>query len=67
MRSLADLMLLAEATFWWLYSEPAGLMAPEAETQFAGSPAHVIEGVCEEAVLALLKGVRDALGGCRRG
>jgi hypothetical protein len=46
----ADLMLLAEATYWWLYPEPTGLWAPEAEAQLAGSP---------EAVVALLKGVRD--------
>jgi hypothetical protein len=54
-------MLLAEVTYWWLYSEPAGLWVPEAEAQLAGKPANVIEadGVCEEAVVALLKGVRD--------
>jgi hypothetical protein len=57
----SDLMLLAEATYWWLYTVPSGLWAPGAEAQLAGSPAHVIgEGsVCEEAVVALLKGVRD--------
>jgi hypothetical protein len=56
----ADLLLLAEATYWWLYSEPAGLWAPDAEAQLDGDPVCVIDGgVAEEALLALLKGVRD--------
>jgi AcrR family transcriptional regulator len=59
-RSPADLMLLAEATYWWLYSEPAGLWAPDAEAKLDGDPVCVIDGgVAEEALLALLKGVRD--------
>ena len=32
---------------------------PEAEAQLAGDPPHVISGAVEEAVLALLRGVRD--------
>jgi hypothetical protein len=60
-RNQSDLILLAEACYWWLYSELSGLWAPEAEAQLAGSPAHAIVegGVCEEAVVALLKGLRD--------
>ena len=60
-RNQSDLMLLAEACYWWLYTDPAGLWAPKAEAQLAGAPAHAIVegGVCEEAVVALLKGVRD--------
>jgi hypothetical protein len=52
-------MLLAEVTYRRLYTEPAGLWAPEAEAQLAGRPPHVISGIVEEAVLALLRGVRD--------
>jgi hypothetical protein len=58
-RNQSDLMLLAEATYWCVYTHPAGLWAPEAEAQLAGKPPHVIKGIVEEAVLALLKGVRD--------
>jgi hypothetical protein len=39
-RNQSDLMLLAEATYWWLYNELAGLWAPEAEGRLAGEPAH---------------------------
>ena len=52
----ADLFLLGEAVYWVMYCR-AGLMAPEADAQLAREP--MGEGFLFEAVVALLKGVRD--------
>jgi hypothetical protein len=58
---LADLLLLAEACYWTLWRDSSGRTGPNADTQLAGLPAHAIVegGTCEEAMVALLKGVRD--------
>jgi hypothetical protein len=37
-RSQADLMLLAEVTYWRLHSDPTGLWTPEAKARLAGEP-----------------------------
>jgi hypothetical protein len=59
-RSQPDLMLLGEACYWRLFPEPGGLMAPEAEAQISAcQPDGIPPDVLLEAVLALLKGVRD--------
>jgi hypothetical protein len=55
---LADVLLLAEACYWMLWSDPSGLTGPDADAQLAAGPAHDITETCAEALAALLKGVR---------
>ena len=50
-RSPADLLLVGEACYWLLFAEPAGLMAPEADTRLAAN--------ATRTTAALLRGVRD--------
>jgi hypothetical protein len=60
-RGLDDLKLLAEACYWTLWTEPAGLTAPNADASLAAGPSH---DICEcdgtaDALAALFRGVRD--------
>ena len=49
-------MLVAEAMYWVFYTDPAGLMSPAA---FAYEIGRGDDEVTDEAITALLKGVRD--------
>jgi hypothetical protein len=50
--------LLAAVSYWTLWSE-TDLTAPEADACLADGPAHNVDGICAEALAALLKGIRD--------
>src|SRR5262249_59660042 len=58
-RGPEDLMLLCEACYWRLYTAPAGLWAPEADSRLAAGPPHDMSDRFAEALAALFKGVRD--------
>jgi hypothetical protein len=58
-RSPEDLMLLAEACYWAWWTDPQGLCGPNAEAFLADGPPHAGNDLCDEALAALLRAIRD--------